>query len=204
MLGELVPGWDDIDAALAISDGPGSSDFDLNGWGAEAIKSFRPASVLIPLVDRPNGLNVILTKRASHLKHHPGQIAFPGGKMDPEDATVEAAALREANEEIGMPYTAAQVLGRLPSHKTVTAFEVQPVVARIDPSFRPVPSPDEVAEVFEVPMAHVTCADNFLVEGRHWRGVKRFYYVVPFGPYYIWGATARMLRLLADRLEQVR
>lgn len=204
MLAEPGPSWDQVQAALTGVGGTGTSDFDLNGWGPDVIKSYRPAAVLVPLVERAGKLHVILTKRASHLKHHPGQIAFPGGKMDDTDPTAEAAALREAEEEIGMPNSAAELLGRLPGHKTITAFEVQPIVARIDPAFRATPAPEEVAEVFEVPLSHVTTPANFLVEGRTWRGQKRFYYVAPYGPYYIWGATARMLRLFADRLEQAR
>lgn len=195
------PGWDDVIAALGSS-GRASSDFDLNQDDARQIATYRPAAVLMPLVERSGGINLLLTKRSSHLKHHPGQIAFPGGKVDETDASPAAAALREAHEEIALSPEHATLLGQMPHHKTVTAFEVHPFVARIDPRFDPVPEPGEVAEVFEVPLAHVTNPANYLVEGRRWRGHKRHYYVVPYGPYYIWGATARMLRMLADRLEQ--
>ncbi|MEM6618621.1 MAG: CoA pyrophosphatase [Pseudomonadota bacterium] len=189
-----------VRAALAQDADAGSSDFDLNGAGPEVTAHYRPAAVLVPLVPRAQGLSVILTKRASHLKHHPGQIAFPGGKVDASDADPRTAALREAAEEIALPAGAAQVLGRLPTHKTVTAFEIHPFVALIDPGFKPQAAPGEVSEVFEVPFAHVTNPTKFLIEGRRWRGARRAYYTVPFGPYYIWGATARMLRLFADRL----
>lgn len=197
------PDFSDVQAALGV-DGDGSSDFDLNADDARQISTYRPAAVLMPLVERDHGLNLILTKRSSHLKHHPGQIAFPGGKVDDTDASPAAAALREAREEIDLSPDQARILGQMPHHLTVTAFEVHPFVARVDPAFRPVPAEAEVAEVFEVPLAHVTNPANYLVEGRRWRGAKRHYYVVPWGPYYIWGATARMLRMLADRLERSR
>lgn len=197
------PTLDQVMAALG-ADGDGSSDFDLNAGSPDLIPAFRPAAVLVPLVARDTGLNLILTKRSSHLKHHPGQIAFPGGKVDATDASPAAAALREAAEEIALRPEQARLLGQLPSHRTVTAFEVHPFVAEVDPGFQPIPAEDEVAEVFEVPLSFVTNPENYLVEGRRWRGAKRHYYVVPWGPYYIWGATARMLRLLTDRLERVR
>lgn len=196
------PGWAAVRAALG-ADG-GSSDFDLNAGTPPPVRGYRPAAVLVPLVERGGRLNVLLTKRASHLKNHPGQIAFPGGKVDPGDPSPEAAALREAQEEIGLEPGAAELLGALPHHRTVTAFEVRPFVARIDPGFRPRPAADEVAEVFEVPLAHVADPASYMVEGRFWRGQKRLYYVVPYGPYYIWGATARMLRVFADRMEAAR
>lgn len=190
-----------VRAALRPGAPGGSSDFDLNaGASPDVIPSYRPAAVLVPLVVRADGLNLVLTKRSSHLKHHPGQIAFPGGKVDPTDASPLDAALREAEEEIALPRDGVRVLGQLPHHKTVTAFEVHPFVGLIDPAFRPVPAEDEVAEVFEVPLGHVLEPGNYLVEGRRWRGQRRQYYVVPYGPYYIWGATARMLRMFADRM----
>lgn len=192
-----------VRAALALPDSGGSSDFDLNKAGPDVIETYRPAAVLVPLVRRDDRLNLILTKRASHLKHHPGQIAFPGGKVEAGQETAEQAALREAQEEIGLPAGAAQVLGKLPSHRTVTAFEVRPFVALIDPAFVARPEPGEVAEVFEVPFQHLLDPGNYLIEGRRWRGSRRHFYVVPFGPYYIWGATARMLRMFADRMDRV-
>ena len=178
-----------------------SSDFDLNpGVTLPVGRVLRPAGVLVPVIERAGTLHLILTKRASHLKHHPGQIAFPGGKVDEGDADVAAAALREADEEIGLRPENVEILGFLPSHETVTSFTMTPVLGRIRAEFTPIPEPGEVEEVFSVPLAHVTDLAKFTVESRLWRGQRRQYYTVPFGPYYIWGATARILRGLADRM----
>lgn len=181
-------------AALS-SDARPSSDFDLNaGFRSASTRALRPAAVLVTVTD---GGTVILTKRSSRLKHHPGQIAFPGGKVDPSDAGPVAAALREAGEEVALPLDAVEVLGRMPVHETVTGFAVTPVIARVRGQVSLVPEAGEVEEAFEVPLDHLLDAGNYRVEGRNWAGQRRFYYVVPFGPYYIWGATARMLLALA-------
>ena len=177
-----------------------SSDFDLNpGFRPPPGRRLRPASVLVPLVERGAGLRLILTRRAALLRHHPGQVAFPGGKQDPEDPTPLAAALREAREEIGLD--GAAILGELPSHETVTGFVVTPFVGLVAPSFVPRIDRREVDEAFEVPLAFVLDPANFRIEGRAWQGQLRHYYVVPWGPHYIWGATARMLRTFADRMR---
>jgi len=132
------------------------------------------------------------------LKHHPGQVAFPGGKVDDTDADVFATALREAREEIGLD--TAQIIGTLGPHETVTGFCVTPVLAMVAPGFVPTPEQGEVAEVFEVPLAHLMNPSNYLIQSRLWRGTPRYYFTVPWGPYYVWGATACMLRALADRM----
>lgn len=192
---------DRLIAALAVQTGA-SSDFDLNpDTVLPAGRVLRPAGVLVPVVADPGGARVLLTKRSSRLKHHPGQIAFPGGKQDEGDADVIAAALREAQEEVGLPPDHVEVLGTLPSHETVTGFVVTPVLGWIDRPFGAVAEPGEVAEVFHVPLAHVTNPAQFTIQSRRWRGTRRHYYTVPFGPYYVWGATARILRGLAERLE---
>ncbi|MEO9574334.1 MAG: CoA pyrophosphatase [Tateyamaria sp.] len=189
-------------AALARGSGA-SSDFDLNPDVSLAEgRQLRPAAVLAPIIAGPEGYDLILTKRSSALKHHPGQIAFPGGKQDEGDEDLIATALREAREEIGLPLANAQVLGTFSAHETVTAFTVTPVVALITEDFDATPEEGEVAEVFCVPLSHVLDPGNFVVESRRWRGQRRSYYAVPYGPYYIWGATARILRAWTDALPQ--
>ena len=179
-----------------------SSDYDLNPEIRLPVdRTLRDASVLIAVVDHEASPGLILTKRSSRLKHHPGQIAFPGGKVDEGDLDASAAALREAHEEIGLPSSSVRVLGTLPPHETVTGFMVTPVVSLISPGFEPVPEAGEVAGVFEVPLAHVLDPANYRIQYRRWRGERRYYFTVPWGPYYIWGATARMLRALADRMS---
>jgi 8-oxo-dGTP pyrophosphatase MutT (NUDIX family) len=198
----MVPDPAKLAQALARS-ARESSDFDLN---PDAVlppgRVLRPAGVLIALWDLPQGTQVILTKRSSRLKHHPGQIAFPGGKVDAGDDGPTGAALRETREEVGLPPNRVTVLGTLPQHETVTGFLVTPVLGLIAGDFIPVPEAGEVEEVFKVPLAHVTDPANFRIERRQWRGQWRRYYAVPYGPYYIWGATARILRGLADRLAE--
>lgn len=188
-------------AALA-KPGEDSSDFDLN---PETVlpegRKLRPAGVLIAVTVYEDVPQLLLTKRSSALKHHPGQIAFPGGKQEDSDGSVVAAALREAREEIGLPEHLPKVLGEMPAHETVTGFYVTPVIAVVEQPFTPRAEPGEVDEVFSVPLAHVTNPANYIVESRRWRGSRRYYFTVPYGPYYIWGATARMLRALAARME---
>ena len=190
---------DRLTRALLRSGGE-SSDFDLNpGISLPAGRSLRPAGVLIGVWVRGGVPSVILTKRSSHLKHHPGQIAFPGGKVDAGDASPQAAALREAWEEIGLSPQNVDILGQLPAHETVTGFSMVPVLGRIRDDFDPKPEAGEVEEVFTVPLSHLLDRRNFGIQRRRWLGQWRSYYAVPYGPYYIWGATARILRGLAER-----
>ena len=182
------------------SEGGASSDFDLNkDVVLPAGRKLTPAAVLVAV--RAETQTVILTKRSARLKHHPGQIAFAGGKQDPTDADPTSAALREAHEEIGLDPSLVDVVGTLPAHETVTGYAVTPVIALIDGPFMAIPEEGEVSEVFEVPLAHLMTPAKFQIEGRIWQGKIRRYYTVPFGPYYIWGATARILRGLAERMK---
>ena len=184
-----------VDAARTAS-----SDFDLNpGTVLPSGRKLRPAGVLVAFLAHPDGsAELFLTMRSSALKHHPGQIAFPGGKQDEGDADVTAAALREAQEEIALDPANVSVIGHLPPHETVTGFFVTPVVAQVRVDFDPVPEAGEVAEVFRVPLEHILNTALYRVESRRWRGSRRHYYIVPYGPYYIWGATARILRGIAE------
>lgn len=187
-----------LKAALATPGRP-SSDYDLNpSIVLPEGRKLRGAAVLVGVTATAE---VVLTVRSSALKHHPGQVAFPGGKIETGE-TPEAAALREAEEEIGLNPTAVNVLGHLPTHETVTGFTVTPVLGWIDAPFTPVPEAGEVAEVFRAPLSHVSDPGRFRIESRRWRGERRHYYAVPWGPYYIWGASARILRALADRVAE--
>ncbi len=188
--------------ALACKSGA-SSDFDLNpDIVLPQHRSLRAAGVLVAVELLNDVPHVILTKRASHLKHHPGQIAFPGGKQDEGDPDVTAAALREAWEEISLPPENVEVLGLLPPHETVTSFLVTPVIGLIKAPFVDRPEVGEVEEIFRVPLQHVADSRFYSTQSRRWRGRQRHYFTVPFGPYYIWGATARILRGLAERMER--
>lgn len=186
ILEALSAGWDN------------TSDYDLNPEiTLPPGRRLRPAGVLVPVILRAGVPQVMLTMRSSALKHHPGQIAFPGGKQDAADPDIRATALREAQEEIGLASESVTVLGHLPRHETVTGFDVTPVLARVSTPFTPQLDPGEVAELFEVPLSHVMDPGRFRVEKRRWKGVWRHYYAIPYGPYYIWGATARILRMMA-------
>jgi len=187
-----------------LGEGKPSSDYDLNpNVVLPAGRTLRSAGVLVPVTVGPVP-QVVLTKRSSALKHHPGQVAFPGGKVEDTDADETHAALREAEEEIGLSPELVTVLGTLPSHETVTGFSVTPVVSIVPSDFVARPDKSEVAEVFSVPLEHLLRPENYSVQSRRWRGERRFFFTVPWGPYYIWGATARILRALADRMVDAK
>ena len=161
----------------------------------------RRAAVLCPIVRRATGLHVMLTVRSAQLKVHAGQIAFPGGKIDPTDPSPLAAALREAEEEVGLHPDQVDILGSLDPYDTSTGFVVTPFVGIVAPTFVPIPSEGEVAEVFEVPFDFLMDPANHERIERMHQGRKRRFYQMIHGRYRIWGATAGMLRNLADRLR---
>jgi 8-oxo-dGTP pyrophosphatase MutT (NUDIX family) len=178
----------------------GVSDDSPAGQSAERAKltPLRPAAVLMPVVDRPDGLSVLLTLRASDLRAHAGQVAFPGGKIDAGE-TPREAALREAQEEIGLEERFIDPLGWLDPYFTGTGFRVAPLLALIEPSFALTINKLEVDEVFETPFAFLMDATNHRLEEREWQGRRR-YYAMPHEGRYIWGATAGILRNLYEKL----
>lgn len=176
-------------------------DHDLNPGHAPApAEDLRPAAVLCPLIARPDGLHFILTTRTADMPTHAGQIAFPGGGMRPGDSSLAAAALREAEEEIGLAPVSVEILGGFGAFETVSGFLVAPVIGLVSPGFVPRADPREVADVFETPLSFLMNPANHLCHSREWRGRARFYYAMPWGDRYIWGATARMIKGLYDHL----
>lgn len=151
------------------------------------------AAVLVPIVDRDEGLTVLLTRRASHLRHHAGQISFPGGRVEPTDLDAFDAALREAHEEIGLPRERVELAGYLDPQLVVSGFWVTPVVGFVEPGFALTLDASEVESTFEVPLAHVLDPANHRPRERAFGTTTLRVYEIPFGPYNIWGATAAML-----------
>lgn len=162
--------------------------------------TLRDAAVLVPVLDRPAGASVLLTLRSGHLKAHAGQVAFPGGKIDPDDAGPVEAALREAEEEIGLQPDAVRPLGLLDPYVSNSGFRIYPVVAIVEPEAPVRPNPLEVDEVFEVPLAFLMSTANHLLETRPWRGAERRYYAIPHEGRRIWGVTAGIIRLMHDQV----
>lgn len=159
-----------------------------------------PASVLFPIVLRDSEPTVLLTQRTAHLKDHGGQISFPGGRVEADDASPAHTALREAEEEIGLSSTHVEVIGYLPDHLTVTGFRMTPVVALLTPPFALRADPGEVAEIFEVPLAFLMNPANHESRSVQFRGKLRHYWAMPYGEYFIWGATAGIIVTLARAL----
>jgi len=174
-------------------------DHDLNP-GMQPRDDLIPAAVLVPLVDRPDGLTVMLTQRTAHLNDHAGQISFPGGRVEPEDPSHLAAALREAEEEVGLPPDRVDIIGTLDPYIVRSGYRVTPVVGFVNPPFEVRADPFEVAEVFEVPLSFVLDTGNHETGSRVHDGVERTFYVLPYEDRYIWGATAGMLVNLCDVL----
>jgi 8-oxo-dGTP pyrophosphatase MutT (NUDIX family) len=180
-----------------------SKEAEIRGDEAATASPGLPAAVLIGLVDRRSGPTVLLTKRTDHLRDHPGQISFPGGRIEPEDATIEAAALREAEEEIGLDPAKVDIIQRLSPYDTTTGFRIHPVVGWIEPPFDITPDDFEVAEVFELPLTFILDPANHQRQSHIRNNQRRSYYVLPYEGRFIWGATAGMLvnfsRLLTGR-----
>jgi 8-oxo-dGTP pyrophosphatase MutT (NUDIX family) len=176
-------------------------DHQLNpGSGIEVAEiPVRMAAVLVGIVMRPE-LTVLLTQRPDHMRSHAGQISFPGGKIEEDDASPQHAALREAREEIGLPHDLVEPLGYLDSYRTSTGFHVMPLVALVTPDFTVRPDPAEVSDVFEVPLSFLMDPANHRRDSRAWKGGRRSFYAMPYGERYIWGATAGMLRNMQERL----
>jgi len=160
-----------------------------------------PAAVLVPLINRPDGVTVMLTQRTAHLNDHAGQISFPGGRVDPGDVDRVFTALREAEEETGLARELVTILGSLPEYDIPTGFRVTPVVGWIEPPVSFDPDPFEVAEVFEVPLGHFLDPDNHQRHSDEKNGRRRHYYSMPYEGRYIWGATAGMLHMLYRALS---
>ena len=175
-----------------------TSDNDLMENEVVKTENLTEAAVLIPIVERNNGLKIILTKRSNNLKQHPGQVSFPGGKSEKTDKSLVATALRETKEEIGINNKNVEILGQLSKHVTITGFKITPFIGKIRTGFSTKIQTSEVSEIFEVPLSYLSNPKNFRVESVKWKGKKRFFYSIPYGPYYIWGATARILKNLAD------
>ncbi len=159
----------------------------------------RPAAVLIPVVDHPQP-TVLLTQRSPHLNNHAGQISFPGGKIDATDASPLDAALREADEEVGLKREFVEPIGYLDLYGTAFGFRILPTVARVKPGFKLTLNASEVDDAFEVPLAFLMNPENHQIHSKEFRGMERSYYAMPFAERYIWGATAGILRVLYERI----
>lgn len=160
----------------------------------------KDAAVLVPVVDDPDGAKVILTQRTATLRKHSGQVAFPGGGIDEGDLSPEVAALREAQEEIGLDPSFVETVGRLPQYLSGTGFRIVPVLSVVRRGFVIKPNPDEVDAVFEVPLSFLMNPDNHQRDSRMWQGIVRHFYVMPYGERHIWGITAGIIRTVYERL----
>jgi 8-oxo-dGTP pyrophosphatase MutT (NUDIX family) len=195
---EVPAALDDLNATAVRGD----LDLDDELWKKAGVQAVKPAAVLVPVVERAEPM-ALLTLRTPELKSHSGQIAFPGGKIDPADASPLDAALREAEEEIGLDRGLVDPIGYLDLYLTFSGFRILPTLARVDPNYRLTLNPAEVVEAFEVPMSFLMEPVNHQRHSRIWKeGIERHYYAMPFGERYIWGITAGILRNLYERIYQ--
>jgi 8-oxo-dGTP pyrophosphatase MutT (NUDIX family) len=170
-----------------------------NEWISSG-KPLIPAAVLVPLVVRENGLSVMLTKRTEHLNNHAGQISFPGGRVDDSDRDAQHTALRETEEEVGLHAKHINIVGELDEYIVGTGYLVNPIIGVIEPPFELTPHEGEVAEIFEAPLEFLIEPENMKRHAREFDGIKRHYFAITWEEYFIWGATAGMLRNLSQRL----
>jgi len=192
----------EVPAALTDPAAEGArGDLDLNPevWRRAGVKATKPAAVLVPIIDRDEP-TVLLTLRTAELASHAGQVAFPGGKIEPADESPVAAAMREAREETGLPPTLIEPIGYLDLYLTFSGFRILPALARVKPDFTLTPNPTEVTETFEVPLKFLMTPANHQRKTRDWNGFARDYYVMPYQNRYIWGITAGILRNLYERV----
>jgi len=180
-----------------------SGDHDLNSTWPQADQHGpvrQPCAVLIPATIHPTGASILLTRRSDHLPQHAGQIAFPGGKIGPQDKAPVNAALREAHEEIGLQPQFVDIIGRLEDYRTATGFDIAPFVGIVRPGFSLVPDANEVAEILQVPLAFLMQPANHQIREVVWHGQVRRFHAMPYKQHYIWGATAGILRRMYERL----
>lgn len=192
---EVPVGLTDFDAEVKIR---GDLDLEPELWIKAGVKATKPAAVLVPIVARAEP-QVLLTQRTPELKSHSGQIAFPGGRIEPGEGPL-AAALREANEEVGLDSKFVEPIGYLDLYLTFSGFRILPLVAHIDPDYAMKVNPGEVADAFEVPLEFLMTPGNHQRLSRDWNGIERHYYAMPFQERYIWGVTAGILRNLYERI----
>ncbi len=185
---------------LAHDDAAARSDNDLNPDWPEKIDARRPAAVLAPIVKRAEGWTMLFTERSVETPAHPGQISFPGGRVQPEDGAPLETALRETEEEIGLARRFIEPIGAVDRYDTITGYRVTPIVALVEPGFSLTLDPREVASVFEAPLDFLMDPANHERREGQWRGQTRYYYAMPYDGHFIWGATAGMIRALWERV----
>jgi len=187
-------------AAVVPGDDFGDHRFNPGHPRLKHVKPLRDAAVLIPVVDRAEGATVLLTKRAEKLRSHSGQVAFPGGTIDPTDPGPEGTALRETFEEIGLERDFVEIIGRMPDYVSGSGYRIVPVLAIVRPGFSLTLNADEVDAAFEVPLSFLMDPANHTRDSRFWNDLEWFFYDMPYGGQRIWGVTAGIIRTVYERL----